>query len=173
MIILLAAYYPARARIWAKCCVSDSQRATTQYSQRSAIRSRGVHRYNANYLIARSVFDKHSRILLIIIPFVYLGRMVNRLMFRPLPFPIEIGLAQRANYSEIIRWTMYIGAKITQTILDDLSWQYYIGWINHFHRQLVDSCASPKLSTSDLYARLSGLQDVSMVQLHTLLVHKF
>ena len=76
-------------------------------------------------------------------------------------FPTEEGLTERALKSNITRWTMYIQAKIVQAVLDGGIWEHYIGWVDRFHRNIIQSSTSSELTISELHARLSGLRDVS------------
>lgn len=84
-------------------------------------------------------------------------------MFRPLPFPTAAGElhVQRARKSSIVRWSMYLGARIVQALLDDTNWQGYIGWISNFHRRIsMDQSSLVEVDVSDLADRLKALQDV-------------
>lgn len=90
------------------------------------------------------------------------GRLAHRIAFRPFPFSIEKALAQRAQSSSIVRWTMYIGARIAQALLDDTHWQSYVGWIDNFHRQITGTeSALVAINTADLGDRLAALQDLA------------
>jgi hypothetical protein len=97
------------------------------------------------------------------IKFLAVGQNSRRL-FRPFPFPVEEGIIWRAKSSNITLWTMFIGAKITEAMLDGTSLKQYPDWINRFHGQLLVTSEEP--SISDLTARLSGLQDVSCFKIH-------
>lgn len=92
------------------------------------------------------------------------GRLAHRVAFRPFQFSIEKALAQRAKNSSITRWTMYIGARIAQALLDDTHWQSYVGWIDNFHRQITGTQSTlVAIDTADLGDRLAALQDVSFI----------
>lgn len=79
-------------------------------------------------------------------------------MFRP--FAHEEGIVWRVNDSEITRWTMFIGSKILQSILEGEIRHDYMGWIDRFHRVIIGSPPSQELATRDVRARLSGLREV-------------
>ncbi|KAG9091305.1 hypothetical protein FS749_016642 [Ceratobasidium sp. UAMH 11750] len=82
-------------------------------------------------------------------------------VFRPFPFSMEQAVTWRANSSDIMRWTMFAGAKIVQAMLDGTSKEQYANWINRFHGRVL---ASVDLNSeiSALRARLSSLQDLSL-----------
>lgn len=80
-------------------------------------------------------------------------------MFRP--FPIEEGIVWRVNNSDITRWSMFIGTKIIQALVQGELRIDYMGWIDRLHRIIVGSPASQELAVPDLRARLSGLREVS------------
>ena len=88
---------------------------------------------------------------------------IARRLFQPLPYPIEENLAWRAHTSEITRWTMYIGAMIMESFLNDNNREHFVGWIDRFHGQIVGSQSFVELDVVDLNARLSGLRDVSVL----------
>ncbi|CAE6479014.1 unnamed protein product [Rhizoctonia solani] len=71
------------------------------------------------------------------------GRLANRIAFRPFPYPMELGLQ---NYlirgSHLIYKTLYLGARISQALLDDTNWQSYISWIDTFHNRILGAQSS-------------------------------
>lgn len=79
------------------------------------------------------------------------------------PFPVEDGMKLRLNTSNILRWTMYISARIAQAVLNGCRKQEYTPWINDFHYQLTESATVTTLEPTNLLARLSGLQDVRSI----------
>ena len=83
--------------------------------------------------------------------------MSNRI-FRP--FPIEEGLVWRVNDSEITRWTMFLGAKLSEALIEGGRRDNYISWIDRLHGIIVGSPASQELAIRDTRARLSGLREV-------------
>lgn len=84
-------------------------------------------------------------------------------MFRPFPYSVGKGLVGRAKNSNILRWTMYLGARILQGLLDDTNWQGYIGWIDNFHHRISRArSALVEEDISSLTDRLKALQDVSL-----------
>ncbi|KAF8603794.1 hypothetical protein BDV93DRAFT_606492 [Ceratobasidium sp. AG-I] len=74
--------------------------------------------------------------------------------------PTEEGLTQRVIGSNITRWTMYIQAKVAQAFSDGGIWEHYLGWVDRFHGELIQSPASSELTVNELRARLSGLHDL-------------
>ena len=80
------------------------------------------------------------------------------------PFSVVEGLKLRFETSNITRWTMYISARIAQAILNNCRKQEYVSWIDVFHHRICESSAVTALEPGDLLARLSGLQDVSLVR---------
>ncbi|KAG8705476.1 Maltose acetyltransferase, partial [Ceratobasidium sp. 394] len=84
-------------------------------------------------------------------------RLSHRI-FRPFPFPIERGVTWRVNNSDIMRWTMFIGARILQAVLDGTSKEQYAGWISRFHAYVLASVGLDS-EFSRLRAQLSSLQD--------------
>lgn len=97
--------------------------------------------------------------IVLLTPFVLDSRVAQRL-FQPLPYPIEHGLASRAQ-SEVTRWTMYVGAMVMEALLNGYSRQNFVDWIERFHGQIVSSHPSLELTLPELQARLAGLRDVS------------
>ncbi|KAF8594950.1 hypothetical protein BDV93DRAFT_122708 [Ceratobasidium sp. AG-I] len=85
-------------------------------------------------------------------------RMSNRI-FRP--FPVEEGLVWRVNDSEITRWTMFIGAKLSQALSEGGRRENYLGWIDRLHGIILGSPASHELAIRDVRARLSGLREAT------------
>ncbi|KAG8704826.1 hypothetical protein FRC09_003309 [Ceratobasidium sp. 395] len=82
-------------------------------------------------------------------------------MFRPFPFTIEQAVTWRARSSDIMRWTMFIGAKVVQAVLDGTNKEQYAGWVNRFHDQVLASAGlDPEISS--LRARLSSSLDLSL-----------
>ncbi|CAE6406620.1 unnamed protein product [Rhizoctonia solani] len=71
------------------------------------------------------------------------ARLAHRIAFRPFPYQVELGLA---NYlirgSHLIYKTLYLGARISQALLDDTNWQRYIGWIDTFHNRILGTQSS-------------------------------
>ncbi|KAG8708932.1 hypothetical protein FRC08_018640 [Ceratobasidium sp. 394] len=51
-------------------------------------------------------------------------RLAGRI-FRPFPFAIEEGVVWRVKNSNITRWTMFLGAKITEALLDGTTLKPY------------------------------------------------
>ncbi|CCO36922.1 hypothetical protein BN14_11070 [Rhizoctonia solani AG-1 IB] len=80
-------------------------------------------------------FDLDNMKSLILVQYT---RLAHRIAFRPLPYPVELGLS---NYlirgSHLIFKTLYLGARISQALLDDTNWQGYIGWIDAFHNRIL------------------------------------
>ncbi|CAE6502647.1 unnamed protein product [Rhizoctonia solani] len=70
-------------------------------------------------------------------------RLAHRISFRPFPYPVDLGLS---NYlirgSHLIYKTLYLGARISQALLDDTNWQGYIGWIDTFHNRILGTHSS-------------------------------
>ncbi|QRW24267.1 Fungal Zn(2)-Cys(6) binuclear cluster domain [Rhizoctonia solani] len=68
-------------------------------------------------------FDLDSMKSLILVQYT---RLAHRIAFRPFPYPVELGLT---NYlvrgSHLICKTLYLGARISQALLDDTNWQGY------------------------------------------------
>ncbi|CAE6531235.1 unnamed protein product [Rhizoctonia solani] len=71
------------------------------------------------------------------------SRLAHRVAFRPFPYKVELGLM---NYlvrgSHLIYKTLYLGARISQALLDDTNWQSYIGWIDTFHNRILGTESS-------------------------------
>ncbi|KAL5631880.1 hypothetical protein ACGC1H_000047 [Rhizoctonia solani] len=71
------------------------------------------------------------------------SRLAHRVAFRPFPYQVELGLT---NYlvrgSHLIYKTLYLGARISQALLDDTNWQSYIGWIDTFHNRILGTESS-------------------------------
>ncbi|KAJ1305728.1 hypothetical protein OPQ81_010461 [Rhizoctonia solani] len=85
-------------------------------------------------------------------------RLAHRIAFRPFPYPVESGLA---NYlirgSHLICKTLYLGARISQALLDDTNWQRYIGWIDTFHSRILGTHSSLiEVNTNYLADRLAA-----------------
>ncbi|CAE6423609.1 unnamed protein product, partial [Rhizoctonia solani] len=80
-------------------------------------------------------FDLDSMKSLILVQYT---RLARRIAFRPFSYPVELGLT---NYlvrgSHLICKTLYLGARISQALLDDTNWQGYIGWIDAFHNRIL------------------------------------
>ncbi|KAG9078136.1 hypothetical protein FS749_009900, partial [Ceratobasidium sp. UAMH 11750] len=60
-----------------------------------------------------------------------------------------------------MRWTMFIGARILQAVLDGTSKEQYAGWISRFHAYVLASVGLDS-EFSRLRAQLSSLQDLSL-----------
>lgn len=89
-------------------------------------------------------------------------RLAHQIMFRPFPFPVGSGLVGRAKISSVVRWSMYLGARIMQALLDDTNWQGYIGWIDNFHRRIsTTQSALVEVDISNLADRLKALEDLA------------
>ncbi|KAF8594948.1 hypothetical protein BDV93DRAFT_564895 [Ceratobasidium sp. AG-I] len=80
-------------------------------------------------------------------------------MFRP--FPVESGIVWRVNDSDITRWSMFIGTKIGQALVQGDLRTNYMNWIDRLYRIIIGSPASQELTVPDLIARLSGLRELS------------
>ncbi|KAG8729074.1 hypothetical protein FRC11_009544, partial [Ceratobasidium sp. 423] len=85
-------------------------------------------------------------------------RLAHRISFRPLPYSVELGLT---NYlirgSHLICKTLYLGARISQALLDDTNWQGYIGWIDTFHNRILGThSALIEVNISHLADRLAA-----------------
>lgn len=86
------------------------------------------------------------------------------------PFPIEAGLVWRANDSEITRWTMFIGAKLSQSLVEGDRRDKYMGWIDRLYQIIVGVPASQALVIPDARARMSGLREVSCSTIMQLII---
>ncbi|KAG9118272.1 hypothetical protein FRC07_007292, partial [Ceratobasidium sp. 392] len=89
-------------------------------------------------------------------------RLASRVMFGPLPYPIETGLARISNESlEPKRWSLYLGSHVVRALLEGTHQHHYVGWIDRFRRQLTNTSASQSVDVSDLVGRLSSMQDLA------------
>ncbi|ELU36023.1 hypothetical protein AG1IA_09947 [Rhizoctonia solani AG-1 IA] len=105
-------------------------------------------------------FDLDSMKSLILVQYT---RLAHRIAFRPFPYPVELGLT---NYlvrgSHLICKTLYLGARISQALLDDTNWQGYIGWIDTFHNRILGTqSALVESNVSHLADRLAANCNVS------------
>ncbi|KAG9118624.1 hypothetical protein FRC07_006778, partial [Ceratobasidium sp. 392] len=89
-------------------------------------------------------------------------RLASRVMFGPLPYPIETGLARISNESlEPKRWSLYLGSHVVRALLEGTHQHHYVGWIDRFRRQLTNTSVSQSVDVSDLVGRLSSMQDLA------------
>ncbi|KDN47244.1 hypothetical protein RSAG8_03723, partial [Rhizoctonia solani AG-8 WAC10335] len=71
------------------------------------------------------------------------SRLAHRIAFRPFPYQVELGLTKYlVRGSHLIYKTLYLGARISQALLDDTNWQNYIGWIDKFHNRILGTQTS-------------------------------
>ncbi|KAG8772974.1 hypothetical protein FRC12_002807 [Ceratobasidium sp. 428] len=97
-----------------------------------------------------------------IIPFIASQYVrLARQLFRPFPFSIEEGLVWRAKSSDVIRSTMFLGAKIAEALFSGTNMKPYRDWISRFHSHLSAASLLQELELSELEGRLSGLLDLT------------
>lgn len=72
-------------------------------------------------------------------------------------------IAKRLDQSDVFRWSMFLGAQITQTLLDDSGRNNYLEFIHRFHRQIVGVAISALDSELGIYLEVA--LDVSSILL--------
>ncbi|CAE7231487.1 unnamed protein product [Rhizoctonia solani] len=80
-------------------------------------------------------------------------------VFMPDRIQADVAIARRAYRSDLLRWVMYLGAQITQMLLDGPRRKNYLGLIRRFHQQVVSD--SPMSLNSDLTTRLGAALDLT------------
>lgn len=89
-------------------------------------------------------------------------RLVDRVPFRPFPFAFHKAIVNRAQKSNLILKTMYLGARIIQALLDNTNRHSYVGWINDYHLQISGTeLITTEVDVTDLADRLSAHHDLA------------
>ncbi|CAE6537879.1 unnamed protein product [Rhizoctonia solani] len=80
-------------------------------------------------------------------------------IFMPGRVQMDAAIARRVHRSNLLRWCMYLGAQITQILLDGPGRKNYLDLIRRFHRQVVSD--SPLSLNSDPKTRLCVALDLA------------
>ncbi|KAG8791206.1 hypothetical protein FRC12_009876 [Ceratobasidium sp. 428] len=87
------------------------------------------------------------------------ARLAPRIIFRPFRFSIEASVIHEIEGSKMKLWALYLGAKITQTLLGDRD-ENYGSLVERFHERIRTVPILVEMSASELGLRLSCLQDL-------------
>ncbi|CAE6463424.1 unnamed protein product [Rhizoctonia solani] len=80
-------------------------------------------------------------------------------VFMPGRIQADAAIARRVYRSDLLRWTMFLGAQIAQMLLDGSGRKNYVDLIHRFHRQVV--LGSALTLNSDLTTRLGAALDLA------------
>lgn len=89
-----------------------------------------------------------------------LSRLEYR-VFSPLSVEVQNTIIRRVNLCDMMRWSMFLGAQITQMLLDGKGRKNYVDLIRRFHRQIVGP-SSVSTPDSDIRMRLRVSLDLAL-----------